>query len=84
MEVMASSKEIIMQDLFIVFKSLVMLCITWFTSVFIDYLVILAILPTWLNEFFTETKEALSWIVSFSILILTVVKIINANKKDKE
>lgn len=75
----------IMQDIIIVFKSLAILCIAWFTELFISTSITsLTILPYNVIEFFEETKTALNWIVSFSVLILTVVKIIKANKKPEE
>lgn len=75
----------VMQDIVIVFKSLLLLCVAWFTELFIsNSITVLTILPYSVIEFFEETKTALNWIVSFAVLILTVVKIIKVNKKSEE
>lgn len=71
---------ITMHDVTIVIKSLAILCIAWFTELAIGLTISLAIVPQDVREFFAETKEIINWIVSASVLILTIIKIRNERK----
>lgn len=71
----------IMHNLATVVKAFILLCITWFTEIFIGAVVTVQYIPANVREFFDEIKTPLACIASFVVIILTVIKILKENKK---
>lgn len=75
--------DIMIHHLYTSFKSLILIGIVWFTDVFVLQIASLSIINPLIREFFVEAKDIISVVVSLSIFILTVVKIVNEIKKGK-
>lgn len=72
-----------MHNLIIILKSLAIFCIAWFTEILIGSVTMLSFVPVGVKEFCEEVKTPLAVLVSFAIFILTVIRIIKENKKEK-
>lgn len=73
-----------MNDLIIIFKSFVLFCIVWFTELFISSVMLLSFIPTDVKDFFEDVKTPIAVLVSISIFILTIIRIIKESKKEKK
>lgn len=71
---------ITMQDLAIIFKSLMLFCIVWFTELFISLLMLLSFVPADVKDFCEDVKTPIAVLVSISIFILTVIRILKESK----
>jgi len=71
-----------MHQLAIIFKSLLVFCIAVFTESIITGVMLLSFIPAPVKEFFEEVKTPIAVLVSFSIFILTVIKIAKSVRKD--
>jgi len=76
---------ITMQDIIIVIKSLVLFCIVWFIELFIGFVTLLSFVPTDVKDFCEDVKTPIAVLVSISIFILTIIRILkeSKNKNDK-
>ena len=65
----------------IILKAFALLCITWCTEVFIGFVAATKYIPANVGEFFEEIKTPLACAASFTVIILTVIKIIKGDKR---
>lgn len=72
-----------MQDFLIVFKGIILILFVHWVDVILSRISLLTIVPENAKQFFAETKEPLAWLVSFSVFILTLIKIKNEHKNRK-
>lgn len=72
-----------MHNLITILKAFALLCITWCTEIFVGFVATANYIPANVGEFFEEIKTPLACVASFAVIILTVVKIIKENKKEK-
>ncbi len=72
-----------MNDLIIIFKGALMFCVVWFTELLVGSLTALSFVPLKVTIFCEEIKTPLAVVVSFAILILTLIRIVKENKKEK-
>lgn len=73
-----------MNQLVIIFKSLVVLCIALCTEFFIGCITLLSFIPIDIKDFFEDVKNPIAVLVSFAIFILTVLRIVKESKNKKE
>ena len=74
----------LMNQLAIVFKSIAILCVALCTEFFIGCITLLSFIPLNVKDFFEEIKTPIAVLVSVSILVLTIIKIIKESKKEKK
>lgn len=60
-----------------------MFCIVWSIELLISSVAMLSFIPINVREFFDEVKTPLAVLTSAAIFILTVIRIIKENKKEK-
>ncbi len=69
-----------MHDLFICFKGLVVIAFVWLIDFLMIGFISLSIMPSFIKDFFIESKEIINWIISVLVLYVTYLKL----KKEKK